>query len=191
MTKDIQKAVASSLVLRGHEAVCENFGHTVFEMDVASLSKSGMLHEFEVKISRSDFLNDKNKRKKYVAKFDMYGKPTGHEERCPNYFFYVCPVGLIKESEIPVFSGLYYYSDGAISLVRNAKKIHHIPSDIPKTLSKMLRMTVQRKYLGGTMLTHKNKEIKERNKKILEKRENNNTLYSLLEMDKINLTPNL
>lgn len=166
MTKKLQVAVATYMVKKGHEAVCENFGHTVFEMDIASLTKSGMLMEFEVKVSRSDFLADKNKRKKYgLSKFEMYSKPLGYESRCPNYFFYVCREGLIKKDEIPPFAGLLYVNEeNRIGLIKKAKRLHRIPADKQKILAKMLRMTVQRSYLGGTMLTYKNNLIKERYK---------------------------
>lgn len=163
MTKDIQFAICKYLSSKGHEHLCENFGHILFEMDVASLSKSNMLHEFEIKISRSDFLADKNKRKKYgLAKFDIYGNPFTHEERCPNYFYYVCPEKLISENEIPSFAGLYYVNENMdVELVKAPKKIHNMPSDRVKILNKMLRMSSQRKYLGGTMMTYKNRLIEE------------------------------
>lgn len=164
MTKEIQIALCKYLSVKGHEHICENYNHMVFEMDVASLSKSNMLLEFEVKVSRSDFLSDKNKRKKYgFPKFEMYSNCVGYEDRCPNYFYYVCPDGLIRKEELPSFAGLFYYSNNEIVLIKSPKKIHKIPSDRIIVLNKMLRMLTQRKYLGCTMLSYKNKKIKERN----------------------------
>jgi len=165
MTKEIQLALCTYLSIKGHEHICENFGHTVCEMDVASLSKSDMLLEFEVKISRSDFLADKNKGKKYgLPKFEMYSKCLGYEERCPNYFYYVCPENLISIEEIPLFAGLFYYnSNKEIKLIKSPKRIHKVPCKRIEILNKMLRMVSQRKYLGGTMLTYKNNLILQRN----------------------------
>jgi hypothetical protein len=165
MTKEIQIALCKYLSEKGHEHLCENFGHMVFEMDVASLSKSDMLLEFEVKISRSDFCADKNKRKKSgLSKFEMYGNPFGYEARCPNYFYYVCPEKLISKDEIPLFAGLFYYnSDKEIVLIKSPKRIHKMPSNRINILNKMLRMVSQRKYLGGTMLTYKNNLIRNGN----------------------------
>jgi hypothetical protein len=163
MTKDIQKTVANYLVESGYESVCENYGHTLFEMDIAVLSKSAMLYEFEVKVSRSDFLADKNKGSKNGRlKFTRYEDAKRNDFGVPNYFYYVCPEDLIKENEIPIYAGLYYYSDGKIRIIKKAKRIHKSLQDKIKILSKMLRMTIQRKYLGGTMLTFKNNKIKER-----------------------------
>ena len=165
MTKEIQAALCKHLSIKGHEHLCENFGHIVYEMDIASLSKSDMLLEFEVKISRSDFLADAKKGRTW-KKFEMYSKPLGHEARCPNYFYYVCPENLISKDEIPLFAGLFYYnSDKEIVLIKSPKRIHKVPSKRVDILNKMLRMVSQRKYLGGTMLTYKNNLIKERYKK--------------------------
>jgi len=116
----IQNCIAMDLVKRGHEAVGENFGH-LFEMDVASLSKSGMLHEFEVKISRADFMKDRDKGCG-IKKFTRYEESGIKSFGCPNYFYYVCPDGLIKPNEIPVYAGLYYYSDGEIISVKAPKR---------------------------------------------------------------------
>jgi hypothetical protein len=126
-------------------------------MDVASLSKSGMLHEFEVKISRSDFMADKKKK---VVKFSHYDMKN--EKSSPNYFYYVCPEGLIKPDEIPVYAGLYYCNGEDIELIKNAKRIHKAPGDIQRILKKMLRLNIQRQYLGGSMLTFLHKKAKER-----------------------------
>lgn len=155
-TKIIQESLCKYLAERGHESLCENYGHTIAEMDVASLSKSGMLHEFEIKISRADFIADKSKRKwsYYESKFEFH---------LPNYFNYVCPENLIAPSEIPVYAGLYYYNNGEIRMIKAAKRTHNTPKDREKILGKMLRINIQRKYLGGCMLTVLNRRIRERN----------------------------
>ena len=182
MTKEIQESVCNYLARNRHESICENFGHTVFEMDIASLSKSGMLHEYEVKISRSDFLADKKKHKKYgLSKFEQYGNPMGIEVKCPNYFYYVCPEGMIKKDEIPVYAGLYYYEkEKGIRMIKNAKRIHKVPQDENWILRKMLRMNIQRKYLGGTMLTYLNRKLSEKYLEMQKSNENeiNNSLFA-------------
>lgn len=64
LTNNIQKAVGKMQVLKNHGIVVENI-NTFWngEMDVMSVSKSEMIYEFEVKISRSDFKADLKKRK--------------------------------------------------------------------------------------------------------------------------------
>lgn len=157
MTKKIQKALCESLAKMGHQALCENFDYMVSEMDVASLSKSGLIHEFEVKISRADFKADKKK----TLKFKYY--EMRHEPYCPNYFYYVCPEGLIKKEEIPDYAGLYYYSKEGLWKEKNAKRLHNSPvQNLEKVLRKMLRLNIQRKYLGYSWMTFKNKEAQKR-----------------------------
>ncbi len=158
MTNTIQEVVCKYIALKGHEAICENFGYN-WEMDIASLSKSGMLHEYEVKISRSDFLADKKQKATKFAHYEMRNERT-----CPNYFYYVCPEGLIKKNEIPTWAGLYYYAEGEIWMIQNAKRLHKASAHIEKVLRKMLRLNIQRKYLGGSMLTYLNRKIVEKYK---------------------------
>ena len=119
-----------------------------------------MLHEFEVKISRSDFFADKKKGTRWggKSKFEFY---QYEQQKAPNYFHYICPENLIAESEIPAFAGLYYYSEEeGIYLVKSPKRIHHKPQDAD-IFKKMLRLHTQRKYLGGCMMTFKNRRAKE------------------------------
>jgi len=175
LTYKIQKAVCKYIALKGHEAICENYGHS-WEMDIASLSKSGMLHEYEVKISRSDFIADKKKK---ATKFSHY--EMRNERTAPNYFYYVCPKGLIKKNEIPIYAGLYYYEDNKVWMVKNAKRIHKVPTDEKKTLRKMLRLNIQRKYLGGSMMTYLNRTAMERYKERM--KENGNEIDNSLFAD--------
>lgn len=155
VTKEIQNKICNYSINRLQEAVCENFEYRGWEMDVALISKSGMLHEYEVKISRSDFLADKKKGKwlQFECKNDY---------ACPNYFYYVCPTGLIKSDEIPVYAGLYYYEDGRLSFIQKAKRFHPVPHNKEWILRKMLRLTNERKYLGASAMT-----IREREKKLI------------------------
>lgn len=160
LTKKIQEELCKYLAKTGREFICENFGH-LFEMDVACLSQSGMLHEYEVKISRSDFLADKNKGTKYgeLPKFERY---QNDQWKCPNYFYYVCPENLITKIEIPHFAGLYYYTEAqGVWMVKNAIRFNHKPQD-EALFRKMLRLHTQRKYLGSSLLTYKNKFNKQR-----------------------------
>ena len=109
-TREIELLIGKTQVLKGHSPVCRSVKSLLsfWEHDVISLSGNGMLYEFEVKISRSDFLKEKNKK----YKWECYQLPL--TDKCPNYFFYVCKEGLIKESEIPEFAGLIYVIDNKL-----------------------------------------------------------------------------
>lgn len=108
----------------------------LWESDFLEIRKSGFTAEYEIKVSRSDFLVDKKKEDKfrilevgsrlqerweYVRnpdggyKRDASGKtvrkslpPKELKERRPNYFSYVVPEGLITAEEVPSYAGLYY-----------------------------------------------------------------------------------
>lgn len=151
-TKQIQLAVGKMQVLKFHSPVCENVKYLIndFELDVMSISKSGMLYEFEVKISRSDFLADKKKRK-----HEFYKNYPNYQ---PNYFSYACPKDLITLNEIGSNCGLYYFEDGEITEIRPPKRIHKSVHDKNKVLEKVCRITSERKFLDGCRMTYNNKK---------------------------------
>jgi hypothetical protein len=96
---------------------------TWYEMDLFRLTKAGVVYEYEIKISRGDFKND---FKKGITEYNCKSKhdsiKTG--ERLCNYFYFVCPEGLIKKEEIPDHCGLIYFNH-RLSIVKTAKKLHN------------------------------------------------------------------
>lgn len=155
MTDAIQKAICRSEVLKSN-AVCENVKYlfSSWEYDVLSLNKGGYITEFEVKISRSDFLADKKKRK-----FKYYESKV--EKLMPNRFYYVCPVYLISPDEIPKYAGLiYYYENGMLEVVKKAPLIHRLKHNRQKIESKIIRLKCERMYLGSARMTYENNLIK-------------------------------
>lgn len=103
-----------------------------WESDALYVSKSGYVHEFEIKISRSDFLRDKNK---YLRHKKI---PSGQG---PTFFYYVCPPDLISPGEIPEYAGLaypiierpYYRGDPDKTMTLNI--IKHPPRQTSKPLT--------------------------------------------------------
>lgn len=152
MTKTIQEAICKQEVLK-FNIPCENVKYLIsdWEYDVLSLNKSGNITEYEVKISRSDFLADKKKRK-----FKFY--EGMHFELMPNRFYYVCPEGLIKVDEIPKYAGLIYYNDGILTVIKSAILIHKHTHNTDKIKSKILRIQTERMYLGACRMTYNNKK---------------------------------
>ena len=77
------------------------------------MTKDGETREFEIKISRSDFLVD-SKKKKHSA----------HESGA-NYFYYVCPKGMINPSEIEKKYGLIYiWETGFVEVVKKPRRLN-------------------------------------------------------------------
>lgn len=96
-----------------------------WEADMVSVTSSWLVHEYEIKISRSDFLADKNKKMKHQdlqqrfstgaefrkpettrqrTLFEM-GLTTGFKIRVPNYFWYVTYGFDIEITELPPYAG--------------------------------------------------------------------------------------
>lgn len=154
-TSEIQQLICKSELLK-RNLVCENVEHLLcWECDVLSLSKSGYLSEFEVKVSRSDFLAEKKK----IRKWELM--QAQDERTCPNYFWYVCPEGLILEAEIPVYAGLIYIKLDGIEIQKTAKLLHKGKKGRDKVLTKFCRISSERIYLGGCRMAYDNRVRKE------------------------------
>lgn len=115
-----------------------------WESDYLAISKAGYVYECEIKISHSDFLNEAaHKQEKMrllggedmtVAKYhsyDKHGIECGKEPmQKPNYFWYVCPEGIISEAECPKFAGLMYITDsGTFRCIKSAPCLHKAKYD--------------------------------------------------------------
>jgi hypothetical protein len=117
-----------------------------FISDVASVTKTGFVCDWEIKTSKADFLNDFKKSNGAYKKHEQiaakaHGKEIvndwGYKRKVwlPNYFYFVIPTGMIDISEIPEYAGVYEICrteprEGMISyvyarFVRNAKRLHN------------------------------------------------------------------
>lgn len=130
----VQDAIYAHCQSRNHEITVPNCG-TVFlyESDVVSMTKSRAGHEFEVKVSRADWLaelrkiastksNAKRSRaarlnqakdianalKTAWARGEVRSGPEFNytEDPTPNYFWVVAKPGIVKPEELPAYAGL-------------------------------------------------------------------------------------
>lgn len=123
----IQKRLDGFFAESTKKYVLENLFVFRWESDKLIETRSGLIYEFEIKVSKSDFKNDfKNKKDKHVIlegtqeflpcyteienKYGDYYKEHYKTSRYkkPNYFYYAVPEGLVEESEIPPYAGLIY-----------------------------------------------------------------------------------
>ena len=127
-----------------------------WETDFLVVQKSGYCYEIEIKISRSDFLNDFKKVDKHsimnegtymVKKYkyhtdpvtkkrisEHYHAPTEWKFK-PNKFYYCVPENLIQKEEVPDYAGLMYVTKyGAITTIKEPKFIHKEKLDLQKPL---------------------------------------------------------
>jgi hypothetical protein len=123
----IKFALMRSIRSHAYDVVIPNYFVGRFEMDVFKLSRGGVLTEYEIKISRSDFFADFEKGK---SRYAFMGVGTKHKEMetgscSANRFFYVTPKGLIKEEEIPKYAGLLEYESGySFNCIKVAPTLH-------------------------------------------------------------------
>lgn len=79
-----------------------------WECDVFELTPRGYFREFEVKVSRSDFLADAEKSRtswKGPTK-TKHGELSARSILGPTRFFFVVPDGLVTPEEVPEWAGL-------------------------------------------------------------------------------------
>lgn len=97
-----------------------------WESDYLAISKAGYVYECEIKISHSDFLNEAAHKQDKMR--ILHGLPASDgtiNDQRPNYFYYVCPTGIISEAECPKFAGLMYITDsGYFRVVKAAPYLH-------------------------------------------------------------------
>lgn len=122
----IQFSLFNELNARGHIAIIPNVSWSwlYWEADLISITKAKYMHEYEIKISKSDFKNDFKKRKHTTM------TRTGRTTRIPNYFWYVAPEDAIPMC-IPNYAGLILVVplnknaiDHKLIYVKKAMKLH-------------------------------------------------------------------
>lgn len=96
-----------------------------WESDYLVITRSNVVYEIEIKISKSDFKNDfKHKEDKHLLfeggnRLGKFSKKGG----MPNYFYYAVPNGLIAPEEVPEYAGLIYLQPWGATIVKEGKKL--------------------------------------------------------------------
>ena len=149
----IQNALYHALMQKQHRLICPNVYLFDWESDFLSVTKTGFMHEYEIKISRSDFKNDAKKIDKHekltTGQIDVYKtrrnwNPDFKEVKMmprlrPNCFWYVCPENMIALDELPDHAGLMYvtqpnqYGNSYVTEVKRATKLHKEPITVTQT----------------------------------------------------------
>lgn len=112
------------------------------ESDFFAIRKSGLCDEFEIKVSRSDFLVDKKKTIRHrsmtleESRLFRWNDPKSpnrkpkYQALCDgdlpaNYFWYVLTEGIVESKDIPPFAGVIMVEpSGRLRVDRNPKKLH-------------------------------------------------------------------
>ena len=127
----IQRKLNAFFAPNTQKYVIENLYVFKWESDKLIETRSGLIYEYEIKVSKSDYKNDfKNKKDKHVIlegkeeripsyeehkkRFNYYGNDLSdtyyrtENFKKPNYFYYAVPEGMIDISEVPSYAGLIY-----------------------------------------------------------------------------------
>ncbi len=82
-------------------------------------TKAGLLIEYEIKISRSDFRADFKKIRHRI----LDARKIGEQYRGAAYFYYVVPRDLVRIDEVPPHAGLIYCAP-LFQIVKPAPRLH-------------------------------------------------------------------
>lgn len=116
----IQNVLHTHCWKRNHTMIVPNVKSGDFEADLFSLTQSGYLNEYEIKISTSDYIADfkkKTKHKRLSSGFSSWNI-------LPNYFWYVVPDDLLDEAFIPSYAGYITVAHNYATIVKRAPLIH-------------------------------------------------------------------
>lgn len=155
---EIQNLIYWWATCKNHRCIVPNIYLYDWESDVLSVTKAGFSHEFEIKTSVSDFKADFKKNGKHQVLDSGCREPTEYEKRYiemaklrkhegiyghwldvltddnkikgsrPNYFWYVCPEGMIEIENVPEYAGLLYIMDGkyiSYNKFKKAPRLHN------------------------------------------------------------------
>lgn len=87
------------------------------ESDVVVATMAGQVIEYEIKVSRADYVRDRFKLRNKIYS----GEQPGDR---PNRFYYATLAGIITEADLPAWAGWYEFVDGKLTLRRKAPKLH-------------------------------------------------------------------
>jgi hypothetical protein len=119
-----------------------NFLNMYCDADFVAVSMGGLITEYEIKISRSDFLRDRQKLRHEIYSMEKPGE-------LPNRFYYATASGIVTIEDIPTWAGWMELEGGELRVRRQAPKMTHAKQ--PPTI--LLRLARAMRSRGAAMLT--------------------------------------
>ena len=137
---EIQQVLSDEYcIIKRHELSVPNITtvHGFWESDLLSMTKSYMLHEFEIKTTRSDWLKEKkaieglSDSRCKIRRCDALYKQLNEDTDlgiAPNYFWLCGPINVFLEGEIPDYAGFIeiyeFRRKSRIRVIKTAPKLH-------------------------------------------------------------------
>jgi len=162
-THNLEIELSRYLFTDSTQGVCKRFvGAGYSEMDVAKITSTDYIYEYELKVSRGDFLKevknfteriDRQKYWKHMMMNEAFNSKKKSYKRktnkIPNKYYFVCPENLIKESEILEHQGLIYIdADHNFTIIKEAKFLHKDKIE-EKALKRFMKTLSERDVYGG------------------------------------------
>lgn len=87
------------------------------ESDFVTATLAGQIYEYEIKVSRRDFIKDRLKLRNRIYAGEVPG-------RKPNRFWYVTARGIVTAEDIPSFAGWMEWQEGKLVQMRRSPLLH-------------------------------------------------------------------
>jgi Holliday junction resolvase-like predicted endonuclease len=122
--KSIQRNLIFYLMRKGFRCFAPNISIRFGEADLLGVRTSGYAEEFEIKVSRSDYMADKRKKCKHLYYADPEKVKQIKAKFMPNKFSYVLASG-INPHPIPDYAGMYIVDkNGMIECIKSPPLLH-------------------------------------------------------------------
>lgn len=117
---EIQDVLYEFVSSKNHRLIIDNCKalNVRGEADLISVTKSDLIHEFEIKRTLEDYnreFNTKNKKHRLL-------EGSGKYEYSANYFWFVVPSGLLET--VPEYAGLIEILDESYKVVKTVPRLH-------------------------------------------------------------------
>ena len=138
--REIQQLLSDEYCIKKrHELSVPNITtvHGWWESDLLSMTKSYILHEFEIKTTRSDWLKEKRaieglvESQCKIRRDDALSKQLLEKDdmgTAPNYFWLCGPINVFLEGEIPDYAGFIevyqFRRKSRIRVIKQAPRLH-------------------------------------------------------------------
>lgn len=106
------------------------------ESDLITVTPAGLIHEFEIKTSKSDFNRDFQDKE---FKHEVLEEGAPIDGKCtPNYFWFAMPKPLCEEVDVPEYAGKMCIGKGGCEEIEKAPRRHsdHITDRARKYLER-------------------------------------------------------
>lgn len=121
--------IRRALRLYKHQCACANTGVYGWDADVLTTTRAGLVHEYEIKVSRSDWLAENRfiRGEKRGIKTRRADDLRNRRTDAPNYFWLAVTANVLSPEEAPEYAGViivHWLTLNGVEVRRNAPRLH-------------------------------------------------------------------